>query len=372
MPAIHARRTCVASWAVLAALCCTTASASRAQAIPGRLADTTFWRMMTEFSEPGGYFRSDNFVSNETSFQWIIPELQRSIKPGGVYIGVAPDQNFTYLVALRPRIAFIVDIRHQNAVQHLMYKALIEMSADRAEFVARLFSKPRPPELDSTSSATALFMGIAPGFPDSALYRRNLAAIKDRLIKLHGFALNDEELKSLDYVYGAFYTAGPGLTYNFGGGGGGGFAGGGGYRFGRMPGYQQLMMESDSSGQNRSYLASEANFRALKEMEERNLIVPLTGNFAGDRALRAVGQWVRDRGAKVTTFYTSNVEQYLFQDGIASQFYKNVATLPIDSTSTFIRSYSMRGGFYQFHQQSPASNSMQRRQASHCSTPSRF
>ena len=358
MPAIPFRRTCVASLAVVSVLCCITASAVSAQSIPARLADTTFWRMMTEFSEPGGYFRSDNFVSNETSFQWIIPELQRTIKPGGVYLGVAPDQNFTYLVALRPKVAFIVDIRHQNAVQHLMYKALIEMSADRAEFVARLFSKPRPPGLDSTSTATALFMGIAPGFPDSALYRRNLAAIKDRLIQVHGFALNDEELKSLEYVYGAFYTAGPGLTYNFGGGSGG-FAGGGGGRFGRMPGYQQLMMESDSSGQNRSYLATEANFRTLKDMEERNLIVPLTGNFAGDKTLHAVGQWVRDRGAKVTTFYTSNVEQYLFQDGIASQFYKNVATLPIDSSSTFIRSYSMRGGFFQFHQQSPTSNSMQ-------------
>src|SRR5690348_2948135 len=74
--------------------------ASQATGIPSRLSDSSFWQMVTDFSEPGGYFRSDNFVSNETSFQYVIPELQRTTRPGGVYLGVAPDQNFTYLVAL--------------------------------------------------------------------------------------------------------------------------------------------------------------------------------------------------------------------------------------------------------------------------------
>lgn len=123
-----------------AALAVATASAA-AQNIPDRLADSTFWRLMTEFSEPWGTFRSENFVSNETSFQWVIPELRATIKPGGVYLGVAPDQNFTYIVALKPSIAFIVDIRHQNAMQHLLFKALIAMSATRAEFLARLLSR---------------------------------------------------------------------------------------------------------------------------------------------------------------------------------------------------------------------------------------
>jgi hypothetical protein len=112
--------------------------------IPTRLSDSTFWRLISDLSEPGGFFRSDNFVSNETSFQYVIPELERTIRPGGVYLGVAPDQNFTYLVALRPRIAFIVDIRRQNMIHHLMYKAMIEMAPDRAGFMSLLFARPRP------------------------------------------------------------------------------------------------------------------------------------------------------------------------------------------------------------------------------------
>ncbi|MEP6732746.1 MAG: hypothetical protein ABJE10_19030 [bacterium] len=336
----------------------TLAGGAEAQRIPDRLADSTFWRMTNDYSEPWGVFRSENFVSNETSLQWIIPELQRIVKPGGVYLGVAPDQNFTYILAVQPSIAFIVDIRHQNAVQHLMYKALFEMSGSRAEFLAKLFARPRLGGVDTASSIVALFDAVANSKPDSSTYRANLQAIKDRLTKDHHFALSDSEVVSLNCVYGAFFTYGPALTYGhssdcrnpgpftFGrggrGGGGGITMGGGGYG---MPSYLSMMLETDGTSMNRSYLATEANFRAIKSMEERNLIVPLTGNFAGDKAVRAAGQYARDHGAVVTTFYLSNVEQYLFQqDDEAQRFYRNVATLPIDSTSTFIRSFV--GGMY--------------------------
>ena len=333
------------------------ALASRAGAqIPARLADTTFWRLMNEFSEPWGTFRSENFVSNETSLQWVIPELTARIAPGGVYLGVAPDQNFTYIAALRPSIAFIVDIRHQNAMEHLMYKTLFETSSTRAEFLAKLFSRAPLQGVDTASTAAQLFDALAKQPPDSARFRDNLRAIVSRLTDVHRFALSDSERVSLNCVYSAFFSQGPDLSYNYasecrnpgpfgygvGGGPMGPGPGGGMGRFGfRMPSYQGMIIETDSAGTNWSYLGSEARFRTLKSMQERNLIVPLTGNFAGPRALRAVGDWARARNAKVTTFYVSNVEQYLFQQGDEAQrFYENVATLPIDSTSTFVRSFA--------------------------------
>ena len=333
------------------------ATAERAAAqVPTRLADSTFWRLMNEYSEPWGTFRSENFVSNETSLQWVIPSLVRRVAPGGVYLGVAPDQNFTYMAALRPSIAFIVDIRHQNAMQHLMYKALFETSKDRAEFLAKLFARAPLQGVDTASSASALFDALAKQPADSVRYRENLRAITARLTDVHRFALSDSERVSLGCVYGAFFSQGPDLTYNYasecrnptqfgygiGGGAVGPVPGGGMGRFGfRMPTYQGMITETDSAGVNWSYLGSEARFRAIKSMQERNLIVPLTGNFAGPRSLRAVGDWVRARRATVTTFYVSNVEQYLFQQGDEAQrFYENVATLPIDSTSLFVRSFA--------------------------------
>jgi hypothetical protein len=266
-------------------------------------------------------------------------------------MGVAPDQNFTYITALQPAIAFIVDIRHQNAIQHLMYKALIEMSKDRADFLAKLFARAPLEGVDTAASVSVLFNALRKQTPDSARYRENLKAITDRLVGVHRFALSDSERVSLGCVYGAFFTQGPELNYSYSsecrspgqyGYGYGGFGGPGPGRGGFwMPTYEAMVSETDSAGKNWSYLGSEAAFRALKTMQERNLIVPITGNFAGPSAVRAVGQWARDHHAKVTTYYVSNVEQYLFQQGDeAKRFYENVATLPIDSTSTFIRSFA--------------------------------
>src|SRR5262245_18147307 len=113
----------VAVWTLV--LCVTPTSRPRAEALPQRLDDRTFWSLVTEFSEPGGTFRSDNLVSNELSYEHVIPPLQARVVPMSAYIGVGPDQNFTYIAALKPRVAFIVDIRRQNMLLHLMYKAII-------------------------------------------------------------------------------------------------------------------------------------------------------------------------------------------------------------------------------------------------------
>lgn len=322
---------------VVAALVCSAAAAptARAQSLPDRLSDSTFWRLITDLSEPGGSFISDNFVSNELAFQYVIPELRNTVKPGGVYVGVGPDQNFTYIVALEPRIAFIVDIRRQNLVQHLMYKALIETSADRADFLSRLFSRERPAELDTVVNAQELLDAYAAVKPDSLLFQQNLAAMLDHLTRVRALPLTTEDSASLEYVYGAFYGAGPDLTY----------AVGRMYRgFGSgWPTYRMLMTVHDGEGQYRSYLATESHFLRLKDLQSRNLIVPVVGDFGGPRALRSVGEWIRNHGAKVSTFYTSNVEQYLFQQGAAWQrFYETVASMPLDSTATFIRSVSNR------------------------------
>lgn len=321
----------------------------RAQAtstIPAQLTDREFWQLNAAFSEPNGYFRSDNFLSNETGFQYVIPELQRLVKPGGVYLGVGPEQNFTYIVALQPKIAIIFDIRRGNTIAHLMYKALIEMSPDRADFLSRLFSRPRPSGLDTASSAKQLFDAYAAASPDSALFARNLAAIKERLTKVHGFVMSDSDSKLLDYTYAAFFGGGPLLSYNYRPSGfpgmqSGRFRGYGGYG---MPTYATLQTATDSAGKNWAYLATEANYRWLRDFESRNLVIPVVGDFAGPKAIRAVARYLKDHKAIVSAFYTSNVEQYLFQQGDEwSRYYHNVATLPIDATSSFIR--SIGGGY---------------------------
>ena len=321
---------------------CALAAPVFAQSLPARISDDEFWRMLTEMSEPNGFFRSDNFVSNETTFQYVIPELRRTTSPGGVYVGVGPDQNFTYIVALRPRIAFIVDIRRQNMLQHLMYKAVMELAPDRADFLARLFSRARPAGLADSTSPTTLLQAYAIALPDTLLYRKNLNAIKEQLTKRRHFALSEEDLASIEYVYDAFFKAGPDLTYSFSSARQGRVA-----FFGRrMPTYAELMVENDGQGAQRSYLATEDNYRTLRALEMNNLIVPLVGDFAGEKTLRAVGKYLGDRNAPVTAFYTSNVEQYLFQQADDwRRFFQNVSKMPLDEKSTFIRAVFNYMGF---------------------------
>lgn len=311
--------------------------------IPERLADSTYWRMITEFSEPSGYFTSENFVSNETAWQQVIPPLLNTIKPGGVYLGVGPEQNFTYIVAFRPKIAFIVDIRRQNLLQHMWYKAVSELSVDRADFLSRLFGRARPAALDSNSTAEALITAYERAPQDSAIFKRTYDEVRDVLLKRHGFKLSESDLSSLYHVDSAFYFAGVALNYSFGQGGNGNFGGG----YGRMmPTFAELMRADDGLGMNRSFIGSEANYRILRDMHQRNLIVPIVGNFAGDKALQSVGNYVRERGATVSAFYLSNVEQYLFRQGDEwSRFYTNVSKLPLETNSTFIRSATNRGNY---------------------------
>ncbi len=307
-----------------------------AATIPARISDADFWKMTVDLSEPAGYFQSENFVGNELSFQWVIPELKKNVKPGDVYVGVAPDQNFTYILALQPKIAFIVDIRRGNFLQLLMYKALIEMSADRVEFASKLFSRNKPANVKEDASANAVLEAVYNQPASRDLYEKNRKAITDHLTKTHGFALTVDELKDLEFIYGSFFSYGPGIAYSNSGNRGGTV----------YPTYWDMQVTDDNAGKTYAYMSTEENFRAIKRMEEANLIVPVTGNFAGPKALKAVGAWVRERGGTVTTFYTSNVEQYLFQDNIWRNWYDNVATLPLDSTSMFIRSaFNGQGGF---------------------------
>ena len=105
---------------------------------PARLSDREFWTLLSDSSEPDGTFRSDNLVSNESYFQYVIPELEKRARPGGVYLGVGPEQNYSYIAAVRPSMAVIFDIRRGNLLLQLMYKSIFELAKDRADFVSIL------------------------------------------------------------------------------------------------------------------------------------------------------------------------------------------------------------------------------------------
>jgi hypothetical protein len=306
-----------------------------APALPDKLTDADFWSLVAELSEAGGEFRSDNLLSNEIYLQTVIPQLVRLSKPNRVYLGVGPEQNFTYIAALRPKMVFIVDVRRGNLQLHLMYKALFELSADRADFIFRLFSRKRPRGLGAKSTADEIFSALfnsyktTPQNESDDLFKQNLKTVQDHLTRTRLLPLSADDLKGIEYVYTQFSWFGPGLSY---------WSTSGGPRRLDAPTYWDLMVADDGKGQNRSFLASEENFLVMKHLHQKNLLVPVVGNFSGPKALRSVGRYLKDREAMVTAFYLSNVEQYLDREGLRPVFLCNVATLPLDEASTFIRS----------------------------------
>ena len=296
-----------------------------ADALPRTLDNESFWRMISEFSEPGGYFMYENFLSNEKSYQNPIPQLTRIAKPGGVYLGVGPEQNFTYISALAPQMAFIIDIRRQNMLELLLYKALFEMAANRADFVSLLFSRQRPNGLNEKSTAGELFKAFSAAVPDRQLFGENIQHIKDHLVDSRQLPLAAEDLKTIEYVYRVFFSIGPQLNYASVSPGPSG------------PSYENLMTLTDGRGHNWSYLATEANYNFVRILQQRNLIVPIVGDFAGPKAIRSVGHYLKNHNAIVSAFYVSNVEMYILPAQQWKSFCANVAALPMDAYSNFIR-----------------------------------
>ena len=302
-----------------------------------RLSSEEFSGLIRDLSEEGGYFMSDNFTSSEDSYLTIADKLQELAVPGAAYIGVGPEQNFTYIARIRPRIAFIVDIRRQAMIQHLMYKAIFKLAPTRALFLSRLLSRPIPegkaPGADAPLDEILAFFDKIPA--DNKTYAENLAEIRKTIQKDFQFPLSGEDQESLEYVYRSFRTWGFQIGYESAEGGGRGRG------FGRFPNLRQLLGMRDLKGKQGSFLASTKDYDFVLGMHDRNLIIPVVGDFSGKKALAAVGEYLRKRKIPVSVFYVSNVEIVLLDWGSYEQFsdfVKNVKKLPTDDRSLLLRS----------------------------------
>jgi hypothetical protein len=312
--------------ALLFVVCFLATGAASAQiSLPDQISDQEFWRLVSEFSEPSGPYTGDNWISNEASIQNVIPALRQITKPGGVYLGVGPEQNFTYMWAMQSRLGFVVDIRRQNMLTIMLFKALFELAPDRADFVSRLFSRQRPAGLDANTNIKALMSAFGSA-PKEGL-AANTEAVHSVFAK-HGFALSADDLSTIDFVYGIFNRGGPAITAEFASPGS---------PAGVPVTYTDLMTATDRNGQAWSYLSSDAAYQYVRELHRKNLIIPLVGDFAGRSTLRKISEYLKQRNAKVTVFYVSNVENYLKAPGVLQSFHANVAALPIDASSMFVR-----------------------------------
>jgi len=277
-------------------------------AFPAR--DQSLARVIAALSEPDVGRPADNLVTNEDSFGRVAGDLRRLAPRGGVYLGVGPDQNLTYIAHARPRLAFVLDFRRRNALLHLAHKALFALAPDRAGYLSRLAARmPRPLPVDPTPEALiAAFEGVAMGRPslDAAV-----AAVAATLRPLGLVA--EPEWADLATIQAKL--AGPGLSARF-------------LALPIYPTLARLILASDRQGQPAHFLARDEWYRSIREAHLGDRIIPLVGDYAGPHALPALAAWLRRRGLALSVLAISDVEFFLLRAGRFPAYIANLAALP--------------------------------------------
>jgi len=295
-----------------------------------------FARTVLELSEPGGYFDTDNLISNERSYLSVLPALERAGVRGGAYIGVGPDQSFSYIAHIQPRVAFIVDIRRDNLLLHLLFKALFAESATRVDYLAALVGRAAT---GNAAAWRAASVGDITAIVDKArpLNPAELAGLRTRLdthLARAGVPLSAEDRITIGRFHLAFIRDGLDLQ----------FTSTGRAPQSYYPTYRDLLLETDGEDRQRNFLASETTYQFVKGLQERDLVIPVTGDLSGRHALGAIARFLAARGERVSALYASNVEFYLSRSGTHGRFLDNLRALPRLDQAVVIRSRFGGGG----------------------------
>jgi len=290
-----------------------------------------FVSMVKGASEPDADFFSDNLVSNETSYLHVAGDLSARVPHGGAYIGVGPEQSFSYLAELSPKVAYIVDIRRDNLRLHLFYKAAFEASTSRASFVALMLGRPAPAEAPDEGDVTAILERATKAAATEETFTAAHAELKRR-IDAWGLSLSTLDQKRIRDIHHAFFADQLQLRFSLKEANGR-----------KYPTLGEVFTATDLRGDMRGFLAKKATFETVRKLEFEHRVIPVVGDFAGDSAMPAIARRLKDDGDAVDVFYVSNVEQYLLDPTVWSKWRRNVAALPKSEGAVFLRAWLDQG-----------------------------
>jgi hypothetical protein len=242
---------------------------------------------------------------------------------GRAYVGVGPEQSYTYLAMLEPRVAYIVDIRRGNLLEHMFFRGCFEAAATRLEFLSALLMR-RPKDARDTTAIGALEEAFRDVPANDALRDEGIArtkAIFERLRVAH----SESDDRAIARIHEAFAAHGLAIKYTM---------------IGSAHLYPSLgdnFAATDPDSGATSFLGSEESYARVRRLVVENRVLPVVGDFGGTHALRAVAEDMRARGLLLGVFYTSNVEQYLFESRTYGNFVESVRAMPRDDESRIIR-----------------------------------
>jgi hypothetical protein len=250
---------------------------------------------------------------------------------------------------VRPSIAFIVDIRRDNELLQLLFKALFQLSRTRVDYLSLLCGRQPPAEIESWRGAT-IDRVVAQVEKAGRADRGGLRARIEASLRETGVPLSAADLAKIAGFHQRFIDAGPSLR----------FESTGRPPQGYYPTYRDLLLDTDSAGQHSNFLASEEAFQFVKDLEAHDRVIPVVGDLAGPTAVAAIGRLLASRNERLSAFYTSNVEFYLFREGTFARFITNLRALPHAPNAVVIRSIF---GRYAYDARRPADDSLSQLQS---------
>jgi hypothetical protein len=296
----------------------------------------TFAALVAGLSEPGGDFGGDNLISNEQSYLHVMPALEQGGVRGGAYVGVGPDQNFSYIAQVKPAMAYLIDIRRDNLLLLLLFKALFAEAPTRVGYLSLLTGRPVPkqPETwrDAKIDVIIAYVDKTPALPDAEQQR--LRKRLEQVIAGFKIPISTAELETIAASRQEFVREGLSLV----------FQAHGQPRRSYYPTLRTLLRETDRNGRQLSFLATEEGYQFVRSLQARDGIVPVVGDVSGPKAMRAIADDMKARRLVLSAFYISNVEYYLFRGRSFGRYAENVKQLPRGETSMVIRSVFPSGG----------------------------
>jgi hypothetical protein len=296
---------------------------------PGTLADVLFpardepfGALIRRLSEPESGPHADNFLTNEDSFPRVCGSIARDVPAEGVYLGVGPDQNLTYIAHARPSLAFVLDFRRRNLLVHLLHKALVALSPTRSAYLSRLTARRPVPEPGPDADADSLVAAFRTPAMNRDLLGATTAEVAEYLRPFD--VVREPEWDELATIQARL--AGPGLDA----------------RFLALPIYPtlgSLIRTPDRQGRPAHVLASEAAYRSLREIQLGDRVLPLVADLAGSVAMPRLAAFLRGRGLSVSLVYVSDVEFFLLRDGAGrfADYVANLARLPLHAEARIMR-----------------------------------
>lgn len=250
--------------------------------------------------EPSNY-QLDCFVTNELAYNDVLVECLPT-GTTGAYVGVGPCQNLTYIGALRPRLAFVVDARIDNLLEHLMFKLLFERAETPAEYLGLLLSRDLGSSHAVGSEPEAVVAAVEKCPVSPELFRTNLAWLRTEMSDR--WPLTDLHRNRIDRLYGEFFrrqlditNVDAETTENLD----------------EIANLRDVISARTSHGINLHFLTDAERYAVVRQLQRDDRVIPLLGNLGSGETTDRINELLRAYGESISTFYVSNIEEHVLQ-----------------------------------------------------------